>query len=1355
MKSNLTGSLPAKARQLNTLSFMEAEAAESTAVSDSGPQVRPCSASQKRLWLLDRLQPGNPALNMAVRWRLQGGISSAHVDQAFAVLLRRHAVLRTFIAESDGEPLQVIEPSLAFSIPQVDLRGMTEHEALAESEQIALLEARTSFDLSVAPLIRVTHLRIRDDVSIILVTAHQIICDARSIGILAHELQRLCSAMGHGDSVELMESWRGESEKPPPLISEVEKMSDEQFWRNRLKGLKHFELYSDRPRPAMRTFNGNVVSLLLERDATERLQQLSVRQGCTLQTGLTAVLFALLNRYTEQDDIAIGSLVTEPEDNESKDNVGPMAWMTLLRCDLSGNPSFAALLAQTAMVIRDAHSHSSTPLNRMIEILQPKRDLSRDALFSVSLVIHARLESSTETDGLGLSEMPAYSAGVLYDMMFSILEMPGGWQISCEYNTDLFTQETAIRLLHHFDNLMAAAAEDPIQAIHSMSLLDEQERYMLVADCNQTLESFPIEMTVPELFQLQVQRTPDAIALVCGDQAMSYRQLDLASNHLAHELHARGIDRGSLVGICLDRSPDLLVALLAVLKAGGAYIPLDPAYPSLRLAQILEDAKPALVIAQRSSSSQLPDVATPMILLDKESGSINKQPDTTPQRRALQDDLAYIIYTSGSTGKPKGVQVQHRSLTNLLCSMRRRPGLSAEDTLVSVTTVSFDIAALEMFLPLMVGAKIVLARENEIADGASLLQLLRLHQATVMQATPVTWQILLAAGWNGDPKIKILCGGEAMSRTLADELLAQGGELWNLYGPTETTIYSLALRVEPGTEPVLLGPPIANTQCYVLDRHGNLMPEGVPGELYIGGEGVSAGYLNLPDRTRERFVPDTFRSAPGATLYRTGDLVRRKPHGNMEFLGRSDHQIKLRGFRIELGEIESVLQQQSLAECVVVAATDPSGESAIHAYVVPLDAAGMQAEKLIAQLRSALSARLPAYMVPSAIVVLQALPRMPNGKIDRHSLPAPPAMREEVSDPGHPVSAIQSRLSAIWTQILGIPHVPAHANFFEVGGHSLLAVKLLVRLEAEFGQKLSLATLFKWPTIADQARLLEKGDSRNFDFRQVLKLQSNGSRLPLIAINNTGIYYVLSKRLGADQPFISLQLFDPALPQATLPVTLEDIASAYTQLIRRVQKNGPYALLGWCVAGTLAFEVARQLTESGQKVSRLFMFDTLAPGYLGRLSRPRALLADYAYRWKLIVADWARTRQDKRGFAEFWSNRTFVKRVIAWNSSQPAAVLPDDNSRTLSPEQYDQWLLQHLEDAAQSYEPKCFDGAVTLFRSSSEPQGLFIDPRMGWSDFVTAGLEVVEIQGDHFSIFQEPHVAQMAQHIESAMNLRS
>ena len=881
---------------------------------------------------------------------------------------------------------------------------------------------------------------------------------------------------------------------------------------------------------------------------------------------------------------------------------------------------------------------------------------------------------------------------------------------------------------------------------------------------NETAADYPNELTLPELVARQALRTPLASALVCGSQSMSYAELDQASNRLARTLLDRGLAPGTRVAVLLERSTELVVALLGILKAGSAYIPLDPAYPTERLSHVLDNARPAAIVSTSAVVRRFArgDIAT--LLLDEERPAIDASSSDSIPRVPDPDAVAYVIYTSGSTGVPKGVQIQHRSVVNLLCAMCNRPGMAPADTLVSVTTISFDIAVLELFLPLIVGAKVVLAEERDMTDGAALQHLLRTHSATVLQATPVTWQLLLDTGWHSEPAIKMLCGGEALSRKLAEGLLAGGGELWNMYGPTETTVWSSVLRVRSGEGPVPLGPPIANTQFYVLDEHMNSVEAGATGELFIGGDGVALGYFGLPELTAERFWPDPFRAAPNARLYRTGDIVRAPQHDALEprfeYLGRADFQVKLRGFRIELGEIEAtLLRHPDITQAIAVIGQSPLSEPAIWAYLVRRSAASSPlADELLAELRLNLERFLPTYMHPAAIVGLAQLPRTPNGKIDRKALPPPPRPATTDQDPNieeehSSRKEVEARLAGIWRSVLGVPHVDTAENFFSLGGHSLLAARLLVRIEAAFGVRLALAALFDAPTIAQQAQLVMQIETRQYDFRQMVRLHAAGSKPPLIAIHNTGVfYYNLSRLLGPEQPLTALQVFDPVAVRETLPRSFEEIAAEYVALIRRAQPTGPYQLIGWCVGGVLAFEVARQLGEQQQTVAFVGLIDAWAPGNRQRMSRLRGWLADHSYRLQLVLADWRKTQGGQQGVRAFLRHRVIFKqllRAMGWNAPEIAQVRFED--RHSSNERYDRWLDGYLDEAAARYTPRACKEKIALLCSSHEPRGWFLDPLLGWGPFVPAGINAAVLDGDHFTVFQGNGLTQMAKTITAAL----
>ena len=1306
---------------------------------------QPSSLAQERFWVLDQLLPGNPALNIAVRWRLDGTVSTGELEQAFGTILARHEILRTAFADRNGALVQIVRPAVPIKLSLIDLTALTEDNAAIQMERASAEEARASFDLASPPFLRLTLIRLRPTQSVLLVTIHHIVADGWSIGLLAEEMGEICSALRTGSQPALPPLSIGYGDyarRQRDRLANADFDADAQFWRHALAGMTHFALHTDFPRPAEQSTHGAIVSILLPRPLTDGFARLGRRNGCTLFMTALATLYTLLHRYSGETDIALGTQSAGRDEVDVESLVGLFINTLVLRGDLSGNPSFVELLERTRDLVADAFEHQQLPLERVIEIVAPKRDLSRNALFSVNFIFQRSFVENTSYGAFTLTDLPSRSAGALYDLNFFMVERPEGWRISCEYNTDLFEQATAERLVGHFRNLMLSATNTPDERIATLAMLSEPERHALLVEANDTAATYPAE-PLPALFSRQAAATPRAVAVTCNGRALSYAELDDASSRLARHLMTRGIT--GLVGVMLDRSTALPVALLGILKAGCAYVPLDPTYPIARLEQIIADAGLAGLVTQSDLAERLSAFDLPRIDMDRlpseDGGALPEISPGTP---------AYVIFTSGSTGRPKGVEIPHRALVNLLWAMRERPGIDSDDVLLAVTTISFDIAALELFLPLIAGARLVIATAEQGLDGRELLALMERERITILQATPVTWELLIEAGWRGSPGLKMLCGGEALSRRLADQLLERGDELWNLYGPTETTIWSAAHRVAAGIGPVPIGGLIANTQFYVVDAAGVPVPSGAAGELLIGGDGVATGYLGRPDLTAARFVADEFAPGAGRRLYHTGDIVRMRRPGEFEYLGRTDHQVKLRGFRIELGEIEAAaMSGGGVAEAVATIHRPERGEPSLALYAVATAGCRLSALDLIEQLRRQLVQTLPGYMQPQFVTLLDRLPRTPNGKIDRQALPAStPAERAPATDAA-PLDATERRLADIWQDVLGLETIDKHADFFELGGHSLLAARLLVRIEAAFGQKISLASLFKAPSLTAMALLLTQGETRQHDFRQVVRLQGAGTRTPVIGINNTGIYFTLSKRLGPERPFTALQLFDPSFSRNEMPESFEAIARQYVALISELQPTGPYALLGWCVGGALAFEVARQLSEMGETISMLALIDTWAPRYIEDLGRVKGMLASHSYRWQLMAQDWTRKREEAAGLWHFIRNREFVRKLVRIARRQHDA--PDmtlgAQARYVTADGYDQWLLKYLQQAVKRYRPGAYSGEITIFRSDQEPHGLFLDRQLGWGSHTTRAVNVVSLPGDHFTIFTEPGVDQMARQI--------
>ena len=779
------------------------------------------------------------------------------------------------------------------------------------------------------------------DEHVLLLHTHHIVSDRWSMGLLAEELAALYTAFAQRKPSPLAKLpvqyadyalWQRQWLQGKVLDNQIA------YWKNQLSDAPGvLEFLTDRPRPAVQTHHGATQSHLIAKPLVDKLRILSQSEGVTFFMTLLAAFQTFLSRFSGQEDIVVGSPIANRSYAEIEGVIGFFVNTLALRTDVSGNPSFRELLTRVKEVALGAYAHQDIPFEKLVEEIQPERSLSHNPIFQVMFALQNAPMQTLQLPGLLLERTPVHTETSMFDMTWFAIEVPDGLLLRTEYNTDLFDGTTIQRALGHFQTLLAGVAADPGQRLSDLPLLNDEERRQVLTEFNATQADYADHLCVHYLLEQRAQQMPAAIAVVSGEQQLTYGELNARANQLANYLRKRGVGPDVLVGICIDRSVDMLVGILGILKAGGAYVPVDPAYPKDRIAFILEDAKVSLLITLKSLTGSLPQHSAQVVLLDEDWHSIVEKNADDVTRNITPDNLAYVLYTSGSTGKPKGVQIQHRSLTNFLCSMQQEPGIKRDDVLLAVTTLSFDIAGLELYLPLTVGARLVLASYEEARDGRSLITKLENEGVTVMQATPATWRLMLESGWQGSERLKILCGGEAFPRELADQLLPKCAELWNMYGPTETTIWSTLHRIKAGeTGPVSIGRPIANTQTYVLDSNRQPVPIGVAGELYIGGDGLARGYLNRADLTRDKFVTHAFDAEPPRRLYRTGDLVRYRPDGTLIFLGRVDNQVKLRGFRIELGEIESVLtEHDGVLQSVVVAREDEPGNQRLVAYVLP------------------------------------------------------------------------------------------------------------------------------------------------------------------------------------------------------------------------------------------------------------------------------------------------------------------------------------------------------------------------------------------------------------------------------------
>ena len=1306
----------------------------------------PLSFAQARLWFLDQLMPLNPFYNIPFALRLAGELDILVLQSSLNEIIRRHETLRTSFKTVNGQPTQLIAESLELKLAAIDLQLLPKLEREQKERELASQLAQQPFDLRVAPLMRVTLLRLAPTEHVLLFVMHHIISDGWSMGVFHRELAVLYDTFVTGKTSPLPElsiqyadfavwqrTWLELSALKNQLL----------YWQQQLAELAVLQLPTDYPRPAEQSFRGAVEILSLPLNLKQGLVKLSQQHGFTLFMTLLAVFKVLLYRYTGQTDLVVGSPIANRNRSEIEPLIGFFVNTLVLRTQIQGNLHFDELLTRVQEVALGAYAHQDLPFERLVEELQPERHLNTNPLVQVIFALQNAPMEELQLKGLQLSRLELEYKTTRLDMEWHVWEQPQGLQVMVAYATDLFAQETIKRMLGHFQNLLSGVIANPQQQIWELPLLSATQQQQLLVKWNDTVMEYPHHKCTNELFEAQVERTPDAVALVFEDQQLTYHELNVRANQLAHYLQSMGVAPEVLVGLCVERSIEMVVGLLGILKAGGVYVPIDPNYPQERLSFILSDAQVLLLLTQQRLIEKLPEHGAVVICLDTNWYNIIQKSKNNPVSHVTSDNLAYIIYTSGSTGKPKGVQISHGALVNFLSTMRQKPGMTAKDQVLGLTTFTFDMAGLELFLPISVGACLVIARREVASNGIELLDLLVRSGVTLMQATPATWQLLLEAGWPSSNQLKILCGGEALPSELAKQLQARSSFLWHLYGPTETTIWSTTYHIESEESLICIGRPIANTQVYILDRYLQPVPIGVPGELHIGGAGLARGYLNRLELTAEKFIPNPFSDQPGTRLYKTGDLAHYLPNGNIQLLGRIDNQVKIRGFRIELGEIEANLSQHpDVRQTVVIAREDVPGDQRLVAYIVP----HQESAPTISDLRSFLRDKLPEYMIPSAIVMLDSLPLTPNGKLDREALPAPERVAAEQQDAFvAPRDILELQLAQIWEKVLNTKPVGVKDNFFDLGGHSLLAVRLIAEIQKQCGQSLPLTTLFQAATIEELTSVLRQQISFPVWF-PLVEIQPRGSQRPLFCVHpgggNVFHYYHLAQSLGSDQPFYGFQAL--GLDGQQEPhTTVEDTAACYIEAMRAVQPEGPYLLAGWSYGGLVAYEIALQLLARGQRVAFLGLLDTHVTPELDK----KGSFEDYYKDDATILVE---IFQDVCPFSLEHIQKLAPSEQLLYIAEHLRQANLFGSDFGLTQVRFFIKVLRSQFLAVQRYVPKPYTGGVTLLRVAPEHSIVSLGPTNGW-DALAAGVDVHIVPGTHVSMMFKPNVQVLAEKLKRCL----
>ena len=1026
----------------------------------------PLSAIQRRFWFVDRFEEGRGGHNVAIVLRLEGVADFQALIGALEYVVMRHESLRIRIGERNDEPYPEIFATPLSLVKVADLADRPENESDSEAFELAREGAR--FDLTQGPVAQFLLIRISPDCHLVVFNMHHIVADGWSLSIAVSEFAACYSALTSGTELNTTDlpiqyvdyaAWEGEQVRGGLFDRQLA------YWQAKLTGAPTLlELPTDRVRPAVQSFEGSCVDRVVDSDLADEIARYSRQRDVTPFMAILAALQVLLHRMSGQDDIVIGTPVANRGAPELENVIGPFVNSLALRVNLAENPTFNEFLSQVRQVTIDAIDNREIPFDLVVEAVNPLRTLGHAPIFQVMLALHNFPIQEPRVGELNCTIVKMETRTARFDLTVDMVVFQNKFVATYEYATDLFDRATIERLHDNLMQLLREVVKDDSRRLQELPLLNPNDERILLGDWNNTDVTHDRNRCVHGLFESTVHRTPDGRAVIVGDESFSYRHIDERANRLAHLLLQRKVVVGDRVAICLDRCVDMPVAMAAVLKAGAAYVPLDPTHPSERLRYTLDDAKTACVITHRRFATLFAETET-LVLLDEVD--LDEFAAASPDISVRPEDLAYIIYTSGSTGRPKGVQVEHHNLVSFLEAMRREPGLVATDVLLAVTTLAFDIAGLEIWLPFSVGASVVIASREDALIGERLVALLDRHQVTVMQATPSTWRLMVGSGWSGKADLKALCGGEALPRDLATKLAGRVYQLWNMYGPTETTIWStISLVTNPGAI-IPIGRPIANTRVYVLERPGLLAPIGAFGELAIAGEGVARGYWNRPELTAEKFQTLTLPDGRAERVYRTGDVVRLRNDGQLEFSGRRDNQVKLRGFRIELGEIEQVLSSHPGVEQCVVAIREDESDPQLVGYVVQSVGTAFDPDAA----RSRLRGQLPSYMVPTQFAVLPAFPLTPNGKIDRKALRAPERTIEPIANTAAEalMNPVQRRVADIWRKISRVNRVSLHDNFFDIGGHSMLIVKLHGELKREFDSDLALIELFQQTTVALQA----------------------------------------------------------------------------------------------------------------------------------------------------------------------------------------------------------------------------------------------------------------------------------------------
>ncbi len=1296
----------------------------------------PLSPEQRQVWLHAQLAPGIPLYNEPFTVLRHGPVDVAVLERSLTELVRRHDSWRTTFHVEDGQFLQRVHPPFDVQIPFLDFRPHPEEERTQLALNIAAEDAQMSFDLSRLPLFRCRLIRIAEDEYRLFVTCHHLIFDGLTgYQIFLPELATIYEAFAQGKSSPLPElpfQYADYAARRAAENGEADGKEDLSYWCEQLKPVPpRLQLPADRLAPSVPTFRGGMQPFAISAQLRDGLTRLSRQNGATLFATLLAALNVLLYRYSGQEDIVVGTVTAGRKMPGSERLMGFFLNTVAIRTSIARSSTFLDLLARVRNTCLQALAHDSVPIDLVLQHLPLNRDAGANPLFQVLLSMEP--SSSAVTPGWEFSALDVPTSTAKYDLTMVLDDRGDSISGRLIYSTDLFEAATVERMLRCWITLLGSIVAAPDTPVSHLNILPAEECERLQQLGTAQGMQPKVESVLASL-GCAAANSAGRTAVLCGSAQLTYAELERHSNQLAHRLISLGARPNDAVALCVERSVEMIVGILGILKAGAAYVPLDPSYPQERLSYMLQDCGARLVLTQ-SHLPVLPGTdQVRTVHLDLAHMGSETEPVSAPKVQSSMDDLAYIIYTSGSTGCPKGVEITHR---NLACSTGARLDhyRPAGEVFLLLSSYSFDSSVAVIFHALCTGAALLVPSPETGTSPSQVVNIVRQNGVTDLLCVPSLYSEVLDIASPGELASlrRVIVAGESCPASLLEThfRMLPSTELYNEYGPTEATVWSTVYRCQSATagNSVSIGHPIRGTQVFILDRNLELLPEGVPGELCIGGEGVARGYHNAPDLTVQRFVPNPFASYSGAKLYRTGDLARCLPDGNIEFMGRLDQQVKIRGLRIEPEEIEATLASHpDVRDNAVIVHGEETGQPQLIAHVVPRQ----QDDTSEVELRAFLQRRLPAYMIPSTFILCTSLPRSANGKTDRQALRR--MQHGEISDsrePARPRSYMESRLLAIWQDVLGLQAVDIDQDFFALGGHSLLAAKLLDRIERETSQTLSLAFIFQAPTVRLMAESLQSPDL-SLRSRTVVPIQPLGRRIPLFWIRGGARYRLLAQKLGSDQPFLGLDLPYSDARKLPVPFRLEDIAAFLIRALKEVQPEGPYAIAGLCVNAVIAYEVARQLKAAGDEIALLALLDGHNRAYYKHPLRD----GRYTARLKFHLSNLVRLDvRERSAYMLARLDEAFRKVERAkWQ------LTPDDSEGDAA-QRYNTDPFVH--PAFHRYEPGSYPGKVVLFQSSHWPNAPYFDFRLGWEDLVE-DIDFHRIPGTHPGMFTEPNVSTVA-----------